>query len=51
MEWRNFRWDRLVPQAVVSFQARLYKGSNRIEFSYRPEAGSFSNNYPYSASR
>ena len=51
MEWRNFRWDRLAPQAVVSFQARLYEGSNRIEFSYRPEAGSVSNNYPYSLGR
>lgn len=29
----------------------MYEGSNRIEFSYRPEAGSVSNNYPYSAGR
>ena len=49
MEWRDFRWDRLASQAVVSFQARLYEGSNRIEFNYRPEAGSVSNNFPYSA--
>ncbi|MCB2407575.1 hypothetical protein [Hymenobacter lucidus] len=42
MEWREYRWDRLATQPVVSFQARLYEGSNRIEFSYRAEAGSVS---------
>lgn len=43
MEWRDFRWDRQATQATVSFQVRLYEGANRIEFSYRPEAGSVNN--------
>lgn len=47
MEWRNFRWDRLATEAVVSFQVKLYEGSNRIEYSYRPEAGSVSSPNAY----
>ena len=41
-EWRDWRWDHLAPQAVVSFQVRLYEGSNRVEFSYQSGAGSVS---------
>ncbi|TGE23043.1 hypothetical protein [Hymenobacter metallicola] len=51
MEWRDFRWDKQATQAVVSFQARLYEGSNRIEFSYRPEAGSVSSSTPMAQAR
>ncbi|OON69739.1 fibronectin type III domain-containing protein [Hymenobacter sp. CRA2] len=49
MEWLNWRWGKGAPQAVVSFQVRLYEGANRIEYSYRSEAGSVDNTQPYSA--
>jgi hypothetical protein len=37
-EWLNWewRWSALTP--VISFQAKLYEGTNRVEFSYRQEA-------------
>ncbi|GAB2847333.1 hypothetical protein GCM10027044_02940 [Hymenobacter ruber] len=41
-EWRDWRWDRLASQAVVSFQVRLYEGSNRIEFAYDAGPGTIS---------
>ncbi|TGE23042.1 fibronectin type III domain-containing protein [Hymenobacter metallicola] len=51
MEWRDFRWDKQAPQAVVSFQARLYERERTIEFNYRPEAGSVSNTGPLALAR
>lgn len=42
VEWRDWRWDRLASQAVVSFQVRLYEGSNRIEFAYAAGPGTIS---------
>lgn len=38
-EWLNWKWRYTAQVAVISFQARLFEGTNRIEFSYRPEAG------------
>ncbi|HEX8425298.1 T9SS type A sorting domain-containing protein [Hymenobacter sp.] len=38
-EWRNFLWDYDAPAPAVSFQVKLYEGSNNIEFIYRREAG------------
>ncbi|MGI4865500.1 MAG: hypothetical protein ACRYFZ_16380 [Janthinobacterium lividum] len=45
-EWQNWRWDQQAPQATISLQARLYESSNRIEFSYRPEAGAITISSP-----
>ncbi len=37
MEWLNWEWRYTATAAVVSFQMRLYEGSNEIEFTYRWE--------------
>ncbi|MBO2012917.1 fibronectin type III domain-containing protein [Hymenobacter negativus] len=37
-EWRNWRWRYLATAPAISFQAKLYEGTNRVEFIYRPEA-------------
>jgi hypothetical protein len=42
MEWYNWRWDQQAAQATISLQARLYESTNKIEFTYRPEAGAVS---------
>ncbi|WP_226171770.1 fibronectin type III domain-containing protein [Hymenobacter lucidus] len=38
-EWLNWewRWDASAP--VLSFQVKLYEGTNRVEFIYRQESG------------
>lgn len=41
-EWLNWRWSATATVANISFQAKLYEGTNRIQFVYRPEAGAFS---------
>ncbi|WP_375437029.1 T9SS type A sorting domain-containing protein [uncultured Hymenobacter sp.] len=41
-EWRNFLWDYDATNPGVSFQVKLYEGSNNIEFIYRPEGGALS---------
>ncbi|WP_460557795.1 fibronectin type III domain-containing protein, partial [Hymenobacter daeguensis] len=41
-EWRNWLWRYTATAPAISFQARLYEGTNRIEFVYRPEAGALS---------
>jgi hypothetical protein len=33
-EWRNWRWGVGATGANISFQARFYEGSNRIEYAY-----------------
>ncbi|UOG75885.1 T9SS type A sorting domain-containing protein [Hymenobacter tibetensis] len=38
-EWRNSLWDYDAPAPSVSFQVKLYEGSNNIEFVYQPEGG------------
>jgi hypothetical protein len=38
-EWLNWKWYRFAKAPGISFQARLYEGSNVVEFVYRPEAG------------
>jgi hypothetical protein len=42
MEWRNWRWDEQAPAPSISFQARLFETTNKVEFSYQPEAGAVS---------
>ncbi|WP_197076992.1 fibronectin type III domain-containing protein, partial [Hymenobacter terrenus] len=37
-EWLNWRWSYSATGPVISFQVKLYEGSNRVEFVYRPEA-------------
>ncbi len=36
-EWRNWEWDWLASASVISFQCKLYEGSNKIEFVYNQE--------------
>jgi hypothetical protein len=38
IEWRNWEWNYQAGAAVISFQVKLYEGSNNIEFAYRGEA-------------
>jgi|GEM_PF-5997747 len=40
-QWLNWRWNATASIANISFQAKLYEGSNIIQFIYRPEAGPF----------
>ncbi len=44
MEWRNWSWDATTTNAIISFQVKLYEGSNIIEFVYRQEAAPVDNN-------
>lgn len=38
MEWRNWQWNEAANNFVISFQCKLYEGTNVIEFIYRQEA-------------
>lgn len=40
-QWLNWRWPVSATAANISYQAKLYEGSNVIQFIYRPEAGNF----------
>ena len=46
MEWRDWRWDPRATQAVLSFQVKLYEGTNQVEFCYGAGVGSVSNSVP-----
>ena len=37
-EWKEWLWDYTSFNAVISFQVKLYEGSNKIEFRYKQEA-------------
>jgi hypothetical protein len=39
MEWRNWKWANDATAASISFQVKLYEGSNIIEFCYMQETG------------
>lgn len=39
MQWLNARWDYLGTAPAISFQAKLYETSNRVQFVYRQEPG------------
>jgi hypothetical protein len=41
-EWRNWLWRYTGSAPAISFQTKLYEGTNRVEFIYRPEAGALS---------
>jgi|SRR6476661_197582 len=36
-EWLNWKWSYQASGPVISFQVKLFEGSNRIEYVYRPE--------------
>jgi hypothetical protein len=38
-EWNKWEWNASSTNPVMSFQVKLYEGSNKIEFIYRQEAG------------
>ena len=38
-EWKNWQWNYTTTTGVISFQVKLYEGSNIIEFVYQQEAG------------
>ncbi|HSI90939.1 MAG TPA: choice-of-anchor J domain-containing protein, partial [Adhaeribacter sp.] len=38
-EWRNWEWLYNSNDPVISFQVKLYEGSNKIEFIYQQESG------------
>lgn len=40
MEWLNWEWGSAANTAVISFQVKLYESNGKVEFVYRPEAGS-----------
>ncbi|KAA9331630.1 T9SS type A sorting domain-containing protein [Hymenobacter busanensis] len=37
-EWLNWEWRYNATGPVISFQVKLYEGTNRVEFIYRPES-------------
>jgi hypothetical protein len=40
MEWKNWRWDPTATSACISFQLKLYEGSDIAEYCYKTESGS-----------
>ncbi|QNH62724.1 beta strand repeat-containing protein [Hymenobacter sediminicola] len=38
-EWKNWEWNWNSTNPVVSFQAKLYEGTNVVQFVYQPESG------------
>lgn len=38
VEWLNMEWNWSSSQSVISFQVKLYEGSNAVELVYRSEA-------------
>lgn len=43
-ECNNWAWTNIAVSANISFQIKLYEGSDVIQFIYRPEAGSLAGN-------
>lgn len=42
VEWKNWKWDGDGGE-TISFQVKMYEGSNVVEYIYNREAGTFSN--------
>ncbi len=42
MEWKNWEWDFQADNPVISFQVKLYEGTNVIEYHYKREANGIS---------
>ena len=43
IEWKTMRWDKNATASAVSFQVKLYEGTNKIEFVYNVLAGNVNN--------
>lgn len=41
-EYLNEKWQYVAGSAGISFQVKLYEGTGKVEFIYRPEAGALS---------
>ncbi|RAK66683.1 T9SS type A sorting domain-containing protein [Hymenobacter edaphi] len=39
MQWLDWQWNYSATGSTISFQVKLYEGTNRVEFIYRPENG------------
>lgn len=39
LEWANVKWDYSAPTGSLSFQVKLYEGTNVIQFIYKRESG------------
>ncbi|MFM7901475.1 MAG: hypothetical protein ACKPAD_05765, partial [Bacteroidota bacterium] len=39
LEYLNWKWNYQATSAVISFQVKLYEADGKVEFTYRPEAG------------
>lgn len=37
-EWRDWKWNQAAAAGVVSFQVKLYEGSNVVEYTYQPSS-------------
>jgi fibronectin-binding autotransporter adhesin len=42
IQYLNAQWNYLATGNTISFQTKLYEGSGKVEFIYRPEAGALS---------
>lgn len=42
LQCKNWQWNYSATTATISFQVKLYEGSNLIQFVYRPESGTIS---------
>lgn len=38
-EWKNWQWNYSATSAAISYQVKLYEGTNIVEFIYQQEAG------------
>lgn len=41
VEWKNVKWNYQASGPVVSFQVKLYEGSNTVKFLYKDEGGTY----------
>ncbi|MFB9079639.1 hypothetical protein ACFFLS_07105 [Flavobacterium procerum] len=48
-EWKNWKWDYTATAAVISFQVKLYEGTNTIEYVYNQEANAVVKSAGYEA--
>ncbi|MBS7254298.1 hypothetical protein [Flavobacterium branchiicola] len=37
-EWKKWQWDFTAPAAVISFEVKIYEGTNVVEYIYNQEA-------------
>jgi len=39
IQYLTAKWSRTAPSATISFQVKLYEGTGKVQFIYRPESG------------